>query len=86
MVVYRRQEQVPGAFLFLSQYLTGLKPGEELPLSSYYPMSVFKSRFRSEKILSLLIFFAVSESIANTDKTRGWYRFIILDGSVYMWC
>jgi hypothetical protein len=58
MVVFGRQEQLPGAFLFLNRYRTGLKPSEELPSNSYYPITVphIKSRFRFESILSLLTY------------------------------
>ena len=87
MVVYGRQEQLPGAFLLLNRYRTGLKTGEELPSNSYYPMSILhiKSRFRFENILSLLNFFAMLEGIVNTDSPRGWYHFPLSGGSVYIW-
>ncbi len=87
MVVYGRQEQLPGAFLFLNRYRTGLKTSEELPSNSYYPITVphIKSRFRFESILSLLNFFAMLEGIDTTDNPRGWYHFPLSAGSVYMW-
>ena len=87
IVVYGRQEQLPGAFLFLNRYRTGLKPSEELPSNSYYPITVphIKSRFRFENILSLLNFFAMLEGIDTTDNPRGWYHFPLSAGSVYMW-
>jgi hypothetical protein len=88
MVVYRRQEKLPGAFLFLNRYRTGSKTGEELPSSSYYPITVphIKSRFRFENILSLLNFFAMLEGIDTTDNPRGRYHFPLSGGSVYKWC
>ncbi len=86
MVVYRRQEQLPGAFLLLNRYRTGLKASEELPSNSYYPITVphIKSRFRFEKILSLLNSFAMLEDIDTTDNPRRWYHFPLSGGSVCM--
>jgi len=87
MVVYGRQEQLPGAFLFLNRYRTGLKPSEELPSNSYYPITLphTKSHFQFETNLSLLNFFALLEGIDTTDSPRGWYHFSLSGGSVYMW-
>jgi hypothetical protein len=44
----KRQEIVPGAFLFLNRYRTGLKTGGQLP-GLVFPDSCCKSGFRFEK-------------------------------------
>ena len=80
-----RKEQLPGTFLLLNRYRTGLKPSEELPSNSYYPMSIPHIKFRFENILSLLNFFAMLEGIDTTDNPRRWYHFSLSGGSVYMW-
>ena len=88
IVVYRRQEQLPGAFLLLNRYRTGLKPGEELPSGSYYPIVIpnIKDCFQFEMFLSLLTFFTISEIMIKTDDTRGWYHFRLSGGIIYRWC
>ena len=47
---------------------------EELPSNSYYPIGIplFKYCFRFEMFLSLLTFFAISETMVNIDDTRRW--------------
>ena len=88
MVVYRCQEHLPDTFLLLNRYRTGSKTGEELPSGSYYPIGIplFKYCFRFEMFLSLLTFFAISETMVNIDDTRGWYHFPLSGGSIYRWC
>ncbi len=44
----KRQEKVPGAFLFLTRYRTGLKTGGQLP-GLVFPDGCEKSRFRIAK-------------------------------------
>ena len=50
MVDCGRQERAPGAFLLLTRYRTGLKPGGQLPSGLYYPIVVcFNSSFNNKK-------------------------------------
>ena len=83
MVVCGRQERVPGAFLLLTRHRAGLKPGEQLPSGSYYPIVIpcFKYRFRNKKNLSGLVHFTAYVDISYPGITKEWQCFGPAGGS-----
>jgi hypothetical protein len=82
MVVVKRQDSLPGAFLFLNRHRTGLKTGDQLPSDSYSPIVLLKTNRVSEikKILSLLSSDTPSENSKKKGKTKTWYHNLLSGG------
>jgi len=87
MVVCGRQENIPGAFLLLIRHRAGLKPGEQLPSGSYYPIDTrcFNSRFQHKNILSGLTHCAGDKGIIYPGGTKDWQYFSRAGGRGLKW-
>jgi len=84
MVVCRRQEIVPGAFLLLVRHRAGLKAGEQLPSGSFYPIDqpCFKSCFQNKITSSGLVNHLAYGTIDITITLKKWQCFALAGGSI----
>lgn len=77
----KRQERVPGAFLFSNRYRTDLKTGGQLP-GLVFPDGVKKMVSKSEKIMPVLLENPTLLNIENQMNEKRWQRFVKSTGSV----
>ena len=77
----KRQEIVPGAFLFSNRHRTGLKTGGQLP-GLVLPDDVKKIVSESEKIMPVLLENPTLLNIENQMNEKRWQRFVKSTGSV----
>jgi hypothetical protein len=77
----KRQERVPGAFLFLNRYRTGSKTGGQLP-GLVFPDGVKNHVAESEKIVPVLLQQTNALTLENQGKENWWQRFFVSGGSI----
>ena len=77
----KRQEIVPGAFLFSNRHRTGFKTGGQLP-GLVFPDGVKKMVSESEKIVPVSLENTTLLIIENHMNEKRWQRFVKSTGSV----
>lgn len=75
----KRQERVPGAFLFLNRHRTGSKTGGQLP-GLVLPDDVKKPVSESEKIVPVALENQTSLIIENQMNEKRWQCFLTVGG------
>ena len=81
----KRQEKVPGAFLFLNRYRTGSKTGGQLP-GLVFPDDVRNPVSESGKIVPVIRQKTNTITFEYQEKEKRWQGFSVSGGSVKQRC